>query len=133
METKKLTLKQKGLTGYVLVASAIAAVGGILFGFDTGVISGAILFIVKQWNLTARAGGIRNSSVLIGAVLGAIAGGALGDRLGRKKSIIGATILFLAGHGHRLRCNRNGSFHGRPGADRRGHRRRLVHGAALHL
>ena len=48
METKKLTLKQKGLTGYILIASVIAAVGGILFGFDTGVISGAILFIVNS-------------------------------------------------------------------------------------
>jgi SP family galactose:H+ symporter-like MFS transporter len=97
METKKLTLKQKGMTRYVLVASAIAAVGGILFGFDTGVISGAILFIVKQWNLTHGQAEFATSSVLIGAVLGAIAGGALGDRLGRKKSIIYATVLFLVG------------------------------------
>ncbi|HET8563209.1 MAG TPA: sugar porter family MFS transporter [Candidatus Binatia bacterium] len=97
METKKLTLKQKGLTGFVLVAAAIAAVGGILFGFDTGVISGAMLFIVKQWNLTHGQAEFATSSVLIGAVLGAIMGGALGDRLGRKKSIIGATILFLLG------------------------------------
>ena len=97
METKKMTLKQKGLTGYVLVASAIAAVGGILFGFDTGVISGAILFIAKQWKLTAGEAEFATASVLIGAVLGAIAGGALGDRLGRRRSIIGATVLFLAG------------------------------------
>lgn len=97
METKKLTLKQKGLTGFVLIAAAIAAVGGILFGFDTGVISGAILFIVKQWNLTHGQAEFATSSVLIGAILGAIAGGMLGDILGRKKSIIYATVLFLVG------------------------------------
>ncbi len=97
METKKLTLKQRGLTRFIVVASVIAAVGGILFGFDTGVISGAILFIKEQWKLSFAQSEFATSSVLIGAVLGAIAGGALGDRLGRRKSIIGATILFLAG------------------------------------
>jgi MFS transporter, SP family, galactose:H+ symporter len=97
METAKPTLRQQGLTGYVLVGSAIAAVGGILFGFDTGVISGAILFITKQWQLTHAQAEFATSSVLIGAVLGAIAGGALGDKLGRKWSIIGATLLFLIG------------------------------------
>jgi MFS transporter, SP family, galactose:H+ symporter len=97
METTKPTLRQQGLTGYILVASAIAAVGGVLFGFDTGVISGAILFITKQWQLTHGQAEFATSSVLIGAVLGAIAGGALGDKLGRKRSIIGATLLFLIG------------------------------------
>jgi hypothetical protein len=50
MKSTSLTAKGKGLTGLVVAASAIAAVGGILFGFDTGVISGAILFIAKQWS-----------------------------------------------------------------------------------
>src|SRR5581483_4462988 len=89
--------KRSKLTTYVLVAAAIAAIGGILFGFDTGVISGAILFIAKQWSLTRKQAELATSSVLIGAILGALAGGALGDRLGRRKSIIYATILFLAG------------------------------------
>ncbi|MCG3113796.1 MAG: sugar porter family MFS transporter [Candidatus Manganitrophus sp. SB1] len=89
--------KKTKMTAYVLVAAAIAAIGGILFGFDTGVISGAILFIVKQWNLTHKQAELATSSVLIGAVLGALAGGLLGDRLGRRLSIIYATVLFLAG------------------------------------
>src|SRR5579884_3027651 len=89
--------KRSKLTTYVLVAAAIAAIGGILFGFDTGVISGAILFIVKQWNLTHKQAELATSSVLIGAILGALAGGAMGDRLGRRLSIIYATLLFLAG------------------------------------
>ncbi|WDT80757.1 MAG: sugar porter family MFS transporter [Candidatus Manganitrophus sp.] len=89
--------KKTKLTAYVLIAAIIAAIGGILFGFDTGVISGAILFIVKQWNLTHKQAELATSSVLIGAVLGALAGGAMGDRLGRRLSIIYATVLFLAG------------------------------------
>ena len=97
MERGRSTLRQKGLTRYILVATAIAAVGGVLFGFDTGVISGAMLFIAKQWRLTHGQAELATSSVLIGAVIGAIAGGALGDRLGRKRSIIYATFLFLAG------------------------------------
>jgi len=97
MNAKPLTLREKGLTTYILIASAIAAVGGILFGFDTGVISGALLFIAKQWQLSHAQAEFATSSVLIGAVLGAIAGGALGDRLGRRRSIIYATFLFLGG------------------------------------
>ena len=99
MEKENLNEKEKRsrLTTYVLVASAIAAVGGILFGFDTGVISGAILFIAKQWSLTRKQAELATSSVLIGAILGALAGGAMGDRLGRRLSIIYATLLFLAG------------------------------------
>ncbi|MFL6651501.1 MAG: sugar porter family MFS transporter [Sulfurifustaceae bacterium] len=89
--------RHSALTGFVIVAASIAAVGGILFGFDTGVISGAILFIVKQWGLTHRMTEWATSSVLVGAVLGAIAGGVLGDRLGRRRSIIWSTWFFLAG------------------------------------
>lgn len=96
MEPKR-TLRAEGLTTIILVASLIAAVGGILFGFDTGVISGAMLFIAKQWNLTRSQAEFATSSVLIGAIAGAVAGGVLGDRLGRRWSIILATLLFLAG------------------------------------
>lgn len=85
------------LTGFVVLAASIAAVGGVLFGFDTGVISGAILFIVKQWSLTFRMAEWATSSVLIGAVIGAVFGGVLGDRLGRRRSIVWATWLFLVG------------------------------------
>jgi MFS transporter, SP family, galactose:H+ symporter len=99
MKSTSLTAKGKGLTGFVVAASAIAAVGGILFGFDTGVISGAILFIAKQWSLSHGEIEFATSSVLLGAVLGAIAGGALGDRLGRRRSIIYSTLLFMLGTG----------------------------------
>jgi sugar porter (SP) family MFS transporter len=97
LESKSKTQARGGLTGFILAASVIAAVGGILFGFDTGVISGAILFITKQWDLSHAEAEFATSSVLIGAILGAAAGGAYGDRLGRRMSIVAATVLFLVG------------------------------------
>ena len=88
--------KQK-ITVILLVATAVSAVGGILFGFDTGIISGAILFIQHDWNLSTTEESIATSSVLIGAILGAIFGGYSADRLGRKRSIIAGSGLFVVG------------------------------------
>ncbi len=79
---------------FVYVAVGIAAVGGLLFGYDTGVISGAILFIKKQFSLSATMEEIVVSAVLVGAVLGAVMGGALTGRFGRRKLIILAGIIF---------------------------------------
>jgi MFS transporter, SP family, galactose:H+ symporter len=80
--------------GFVYFAVAVAALGGLLFGYDTGVISGAILFITKQFSLSATMEEIVVSSVLVGAVAGATIGGALTDRFGRRKLIIIAGIIF---------------------------------------
>ncbi len=81
----------------LLVAVVVSAVGGILFGFDTGIISGAILFIEHDWNLSTSEESIATSSVLIGAILGAIVGGYSADRVGRKRSIIAGSALFILG------------------------------------
>lgn len=88
--------KQK-ITVLLLVAVVVSAVGGILFGFDTGIISGAILFIEHDWNLSTSEESIATSSVLIGAILGAIVGGYSADRVGRKRSIIAGSALFILG------------------------------------
>lgn len=88
--------KQK-VTGILIIATAIAAVGGILFGFDTGVISGAILYIQHDWNLNSMEESVATSSVLVGAIIGAVLGGVLADRLGRKRSIIAGSISFIIG------------------------------------
>ena len=66
-------------------AVGVAAPGGLLFGYDTGVISGAILFITKQFSLSAILEEIVVSSVLVGAVAGATIGGALTGRFRRAK------------------------------------------------
>ncbi len=79
---------------FVYTAVGIAAVGGLLFGYDTGVISGAILFIKSQFSLSATMEEIVVSSVLVGAVIGAALGGALTDRFGRRIMIVLAGIIF---------------------------------------
>jgi SP family galactose:H+ symporter-like MFS transporter len=81
---------------FVYFAVAVAAIGGLLFGYDTGVISGAILFITRQFSLSSTMEEIVVSAVLVGAILGASLGGALTGRLGRRSLIIAAGIIFIA-------------------------------------
>lgn len=76
---------------------AVASLGGLLFGFDTGVISGALLFIKKDFLLTPTMQGVVTSAVLIGAVAGAAVGGGSTDRFGRKPVIIAMAGLFALG------------------------------------
>jgi SP family galactose:H+ symporter-like MFS transporter len=68
--------------------------GGLLFGYDTGVISGALLFIRETFSLSSTMQQLVVSAVLIGAVIGAVAGGLLADRFGRRRMIILAGIIF---------------------------------------
>ncbi len=82
---------------FVYVVAAIAALGGLLFGYDIGVISGALLFIKQDFSLTPALEGFMVSSILVGAVIGAGASGALGDRLGRRKMLLIAAVVFAAG------------------------------------
>ncbi|MEO8879100.1 MAG: sugar porter family MFS transporter [Gemmatimonadaceae bacterium] len=79
---------------FVYFAVGVAALGGLLFGYDTGVISGSILFVREQFSLSATMEEIVVSSVLVGAVLGAALGGALTGRFGRRGMIILAGIIF---------------------------------------
>jgi sugar porter (SP) family MFS transporter len=85
------------VSGFVIVVSAIAAIGGLLFGYDTGVISGAILFIKQQFGLDSSMQEFTVSAVLIGSVPGAALGGILGDRFGRRNMIMLAAIIFGVG------------------------------------
>jgi SP family arabinose:H+ symporter-like MFS transporter len=80
--------------GYVLLISLVAAFGGFLFGYDTAVVSGAIGFLKNHFQLSADLTGWAASSLLVGCMLGALVGGPIGDRLGRKKSLIACGILF---------------------------------------
>lgn len=73
------------------------ALGGLLFGYDTGVISGAILFIEKQMHLDAWQQGWVVSAVLLGAMLGSVIIGPSSDRFGRKKLLLLSAIIFFLG------------------------------------
>jgi SP family galactose:H+ symporter-like MFS transporter len=79
---------------FVYVAAAISALGGLLFGYDTGVISGAILFIREDFALSSGRIEIVVSAVLLGAVIGAALGGSLADRIGRRPLLIVTATLF---------------------------------------
>ena len=80
----------------VYFATAVAALGGMLFGYDIGVISGAILFIKKAFSLSPGGEELVVSSVLLGSLVGAAAGGTLADRIGRRKLSIATAVVFGA-------------------------------------
>jgi MFS transporter, SP family, galactose:H+ symporter len=82
---------------FVYLAAAVSALGGMLFGYDIGVISGAILFIKKDFSLSPGLEEIVVSSVLLGSLVGALAGGSLADRLGRRRLLVGTAIVFGLG------------------------------------
>jgi sugar porter (SP) family MFS transporter len=82
---------------FVYLATAVAALGGMLFGYDIGVISGAILFVKKDFSLSPGLEEIVVSSVLLGSLIGAVAGGALADRWGRRRLLIITAIVFGLG------------------------------------
>jgi len=80
--------------GYILLISLVAAFGGFLFGYDTAVVSGAIGFLKSHFHLSAELTGWAASSVLVGCMFGAMFGGPVGDRLGRKASLLLCAALF---------------------------------------
>ena len=86
-----------GSRRFVYVVASVAALGGLLFGYDTGVISGALLFIGKDFQLNPFLEGFIVSSLLLGAMVGAGVSGALSDRLGRRTIIIAAAAVFAVG------------------------------------
>jgi MFS transporter, SP family, galactose:H+ symporter len=81
----------------VTVLSAVSALAGLLFGYDTGVISGAILFVRDDFRLTDFQQELVVSAVLLGATLGAAFGGKLADAFGRRKVLGWVAVLFVIG------------------------------------
>jgi MFS transporter, SP family, galactose:H+ symporter len=81
---------------FYLIA-CVAALGGLLFGYDTGVISSALLFIRQELSLSPTLQGIVVAIAPGGAAVGAAMAGTLSDRIGRRLVIFGAGLLFIAG------------------------------------
>src|SRR5512143_1689657 len=83
--------------GHVWLISAVAAMGGLLFGWDWVVIGGAKPFFEPFFGLTTDAvRGWAMSCALVGCLAGALVTGGLSDKLGRKKLLIAAALLFAA-------------------------------------
>lgn len=83
-----------GNNAFILAISCVAALGGLLFGFDTAVISGAVPAIQTYFKLNEYALGWAVSSILIGCALGAVIAGKLADRFGRRTVLMICAVLF---------------------------------------
>lgn len=82
--------------GYVLFLASAATLGGLLFGFDVAIITGAGPFIAKQFQLGDLGLGWAYSSLIFGCVIGALVAGKLSDRFGRRRLLILVALLFAS-------------------------------------
>jgi sugar porter (SP) family MFS transporter len=83
-----------GSMAYVMLLTSVAALGGLLFGYDTAVIAGAIKYIKIQFALDEVMEGWAVSNVLVGCMIGAAFAGMLSDRFGRKKVLLASAVFF---------------------------------------
>ena len=87
-------MKQKNTIGYVIFMAVVAAIGGILFGYDTAVISGTTAIVKSQFHLTDMMEGWYVGCALIGSICGVLVAGSLSDYLGRKLTMLISAALF---------------------------------------
>lgn len=93
--TTRCPAAERGDIRYVALVCGVATLGGLLFGYDTAVIAGAIGFLQQHFELTPAMKGWAASSALLGCVIGVAFAGRFSDRAGRKRTLILAAILFL--------------------------------------
>ena len=89
-----MNMKQKNTIGYVIFMAVVAAIGGILFGYDTAVISGTTAIVKAQFGLSDAGEGWYVGCALIGSICGVLAAGTLSDYLGRKLTMLISAALF---------------------------------------
>ena len=102
-------MKQKNTLGYVIFMAVVAAIGGILFGYDTAVISGTTAIVKAQFGLTDAGEGWYVGCALIGSICGVLVAGSLSDYLGRKLTMLISAALFSISA---IGCAVCGSFDG---------------------
>jgi len=83
--------------GFIFRISSIAGLGGVLYGYDMGIIAAAAIFVKRTFALSTLMEELVVSIVLIGAMIGAIVGGAIADRIGRRATLVWAGGIFIAG------------------------------------
>lgn len=94
VSTESLNSTKAQSLGYVVLLAGTTAISGFLFGFDTAVINGVLLLLRRQFALSNLQTEVAASSLLLGCLLGAAAASMIGDRYGRKRSLIASAILF---------------------------------------
>ena len=102
-------MKQKNTLGYVIFMAVVAAIGGILFGYDTAVISGTTEIVKNQFALSDIKEGWYVGCALIGSIAGVLVAGSLSDYLGRKLTMLISAALFSISA---IGCAVCGSFDG---------------------
>lgn len=93
---------------YLRLIAIVSTFGGLLFGYDTGVVNGALLFMTLDFKLTPLTEGMVAASLVLGATIGATLGGQLADRVGRRRHILQLGVLFFFGS---IACSLSPSIH----------------------
>ncbi|HTB98458.1 MAG TPA: sugar porter family MFS transporter [Terracidiphilus sp.] len=88
-----------GSTGYIVFLATIVAISGFLLGFNTAVISGVLVFLRAQFSLSNAATEVATSALLLGCLLGAAGASLIGDRFGRRKSLLLTAVVFAGSTG----------------------------------
>lgn len=87
----------KSVATHIKFITAVSTLGGLLFGYDSGMINGAMAYMQQDFQLTPLTEGMVTSSLLLGAAVGSLACGKLSDRVGRRRSILFLAVLFFFG------------------------------------
>jgi sugar porter (SP) family MFS transporter len=98
MAMSRVDATRSRIDRHVRGVAAVTALGGLLFGYDTGVVSGALLFLKTQFGgLSSFQEELVTSFLLVGAMVGAFAAGRVADRIGRRPAILITAVVFVVG------------------------------------